>query len=420
MRRKIAGAILSLFLLIIVFLSIPIGKNLKEKYYISGIVETAIVRVKAKNNTAYNETDTLTRMEACRVLYYILDDLRDRHAVSVFSKTPMLESCEQMARYAMDGNFFIDSEQEEFWDSEITREEVFIAIVQIFGIDNLTSGNDIIKKFSDFGLIHQDAVESAAILSYNGILCGYQHQLLPKEAILCRDFCRVLKLVISEFVVENPRLGEWIYNQLGEYAVLFTLIGVPGLGVIFCRFFFQYRVIYLGGCKGSGKTTLQKKLENRNIPIYKLRDLPSTEVAKNVRWRFFSLIDAPENDFLSAMRFLKSLIIKKYKILVIVLSPSRFNNKGTIDDNYVQEQLHSVRHFWVPLISRYPRCQKIIVYINKEDLFPKKLSFKGKQDVFKEHIELIDENKGKRCELNVLVGSSLDDNMKELWEAIKD
>lgn len=160
-------------------------------------------------------------------------------------------------------------------------------------------------------------------------------------------------------------------------------------------------MLFFGGDKSAGKTTLRKAIMDESIPEDELLDQAPSNATdqsrfirdnKNRRLTIYSKnIDIPGDNNYEAINYLgrKRHRLFRKAVLTIVVAATKLNdNKQSIyDRDFVLEQKYSVEKFWASVIrSKVTRIRLVILFINKSDLYSDK---KVLEDYFSDHIQII-------------------------------
>lgn len=142
-------------------------------------------------------------------------------------------------------------------------------------------------------------------------------------------------------------------------------------------------MLFFGGEKGAGKTTLKKALMNPDSHEDDLKNQVPTKFDSKERWVrddaqrkiviVSSMIDIPGDDKYHAINYLSSRTHKAFRksILVIVVAPTMANTtqSKTLDYGYISEQRSAISNLWVAIIkAQKTKVSEVILFINKVDL----------------------------------------------------
>ena len=142
-------------------------------------------------------------------------------------------------------------------------------------------------------------------------------------------------------------------------------------------------MLFFGGEKGAGKTTLKKALMNPDSHEDELKNQVPTKFDSKERWVrddaqrkiviVSSMIDIPGDDKHHAINYLSSRIHKAFRksILVIVVAPTMANTSQskTLDYGYINEQKSAITNLWIAIVkAQKTKVSEVILFINKVDL----------------------------------------------------
>lgn len=194
--------------------------------------------------------------------------------------------------------------------------------------------------------------------------------------------------------VFNSAIVRWILAPVLTFSFVCSL---------FLKLFRSRNImLFFGGDKSAGKTTLRKAIMNEGISEDELLDqVPSNATDKsrfirddkNRRVTIYSKnIDIPGDNNYEAINYLgrKRHRIFRKAVLTIVVAATKLNdNKYPIyDKDFIQEQKYSVEKFWVSVIrSKVTRIHLVILFINKSDLYSNKKELEGYFLIHKQIIE---------------------------------
>lgn len=168
------------------------------------------------------------------------------------------------------------------------------------------------------------------------------------------------------------------------------------------RFRTRKRKIFLGGWKGSGKTTFKLLLMNPDASLEELmKQSPTLAVDRQRVIRDESnnkiVLDAEVIDppGMELQHVLNALVKtgknrRKKSVVVLMLSPTAGKDAGQkIDRRYIEEQRATLEKLWVPVLLSdvVIKLHAVVLFINKSDLFENEQE--ALLELFAEHTRLI-------------------------------
>ena len=229
------------------------------------------------------------------------------------------------------------------------------------------------------------------------------------------------KLDISEILIKlqdfvlrvwENKVVKWVAASVFSFTAIITYI----------KYFYKRRkvLLFFGGEKGAGKTTLKKAIMNPDTHEDELKNQVPTKFDSKERWIrddaqrkimiVSDMIDIPGDDKYHAINYLSS---KKYKafrksILVIVVAPTMAYVRQTslFDREYISDQKSAISNLWTAIIkAKSTKVREVILFINKADLCDDAIEL---ETAFKIHRQLLEKACGDSgIRFKCVVGSSV-------------
>lgn len=288
---------------------------------------------------------------------------------------------------------------------EIGTEEILLNTEEI-NLDNLIFASDVVNMHVSFS--EESLDDTALVAEVRQFLLEDGYARLSDESIATEDekkaqeYARENKLNIwanyqdsdtegDDEKEEDSGFMQWwnkCYNfvQNNKWQILELLIALGAIPVLFRflrrKLYTRKIEIYLGGGISSGKSTLRHFLINPDISEEELLDQNPTQKVEKTRivrddnnskltLEAF-VVDNPGNilnNILDEMN--RGSRFRKY-VLIIIIAPTRSNNiSNDIDREYVEDQLQTIKKFWIPILKTesIPKPESVILFANKSDLF---------------------------------------------------
>ena len=160
-------------------------------------------------------------------------------------------------------------------------------------------------------------------------------------------------------------------------------------------------LLFFGGEKGAGKTTLRKAIMEPDTPEEELKGTVPTRADSSVRYirddverkiiLVSKLVDVPGDDKHHVINYLTSKKHKAFRksFLIIVVAPTMENERCSVtyDQEYIDQQLSVIKSLWIAVIkAKATRVNEVILFINKSDLCR---STSELEDFFSPHATLL-------------------------------
>lgn len=340
--------------------------------------------------------------------------------------------------YPNTGYYYIDydvSENEIFYDIKYTA---YITNNHNFYNDNIKIYPSLIGSYNSLDSINFKKFVKNETLSI--ILLKNGHASIIDTAIATNDELKAQNYAIKkkngiwgtdEFIegetIKEPlfkRITNWCIYMSKKWWVKFLILPLFSITSIISLAIYIYKkvimtkriVLFFVGDISSGKTTLKTLFMNPDSSEQDL--LEQTPTRGRAENRFLrdsqnrrititgSVLDIPGGEYHQILDELHKNIsnnIKNYYI-IYMLAPTPLNNSNELDNNYIDDQLMTIKKLWSAVLQstaiKHPK--KIIIFINKVDLFNKS-NLKKK---FNDHIKLLKKYAHHSTDTEVIIGSS--------------
>lgn len=243
---------------------------------------------------------------------------------------------------------------------------------------------------------------------------GENNQLSTDNSDSKQDVSEIL-ITLRNFVLRvwENKVVKWVMGSVLSFTAIVSYI----------KYIHKRRrvLLFFGGEKGAGKTTLKKAIMNPDTHADELKKQVPTKFDSKERWirddadrRIMivsNMIDIPGDDKYHAINYLSS---KKYKafrksILVIVVAPTMAYVRQTslFDREYISDQKSAILNLWTAIIkAKSTKVREVILFINKADLCDDNIY--GLETEFKSHRQLLEKACGDSgIRFKCVVGSSV-------------
>ena len=179
---------------------------------------------------------------------------------------------------------------------------------------------------------------------------------------------------IKEKVFDNP-IVRWVGGSVLSFSAIYA----------FAQYLIKNKrvLLFFGGEKGAGKTTLRKAIMDS---VRYIRDDVERKIILVSK-----LVDVPGDDKHHVINYLTSKKHKAFRksFLIIVVAPTMENERCSVtyDQEYIDQQLSVIKSLWIAVIkAKATRVNEVILFINKSDLCR---STSELEDFFSPHATLL-------------------------------
>ena len=224
---------------------------------------------------------------------------------------------------------------------------------------------------------------------------------------------------IYEFTI-NTYNNNWWIRWIIAPVISFSFV----VSVIFkvYKFIVKSRKIKIlfAGDKSAGKTTLKiAYMEPYRSEAYLLDNNPTRTIINKKISRddndkkitvYADSIDYPGDDYyvvLNTLNKKNGFNAFKKTYVILVLSPTRTNNKEELDEEYILDQFNTVSKLWAAVIksNSTTKITKFVTFVNKCDLFSNKEDL---EKVFSRHIKVLNDTCAEKgIAYETIIGSSV-------------
>ncbi len=228
-----------------------------------------------------------------------------------------------------------------------------------------------------------------------------------------QDISEIL-ITLRDFFLRiwENKIAKWVAASVFSFTAIVTYI----------KNYIKRRkvLLFFGGEKGAGKTTLKKAIMNPDTHEDELKKQVPTRIDSKERWIrddaqrkimiVSDMIDIPGDDKYHAINYLSSRKYKAFRksILVIVVAPTMtyVRQSSLFDQTYISEQRSAILNLWSAIIrAKSTKVREVILFINKADLCDDTNEL---EDVFKQHRQLLEKACGESgIRFICVVGSSV-------------
>jgi|GEM_PF-4878804 len=315
-----------------------------------------------------------------------------------------------------------------------------VAVSQILNLDNINLRQSLSETLSfTTGWIETDSALSNSIrntILRNGLGELIDESVATNTDISNQNHARTNRLGIWENWEEYEE-SSWLERVMPTIIWILSALATMGffgflIKQIHKRLRTRKKVVFIGGDKASGKTTLIAALHNPDLSQDELLStVSSAKVSKQRVVRDdentklildLQLVDYPGDHYHVVLDwFIKNNYRLKEFVAVLVVSPNKSNtNRNYFDSSYIVDQMNTIKKLWVAILNSkaITTPQRLILFVNKSDLFDDTAAFQAE---FKNHVNTVrDVCKTRNVTFEVIFGSVVRRNgLQKIVEILK-